>query len=134
MFEIAEFRGSIEPRICNFRQKNLHRFTKCITLKSIFVNNLNFAIVRIPLLFMYSSQDIFRACETFQFPLPFKNNSGNKWIPKGFRRLNFFSGFDLLPSFLLPYGTVQKAAKALALVLVLLLALQMGMFSCSKTL
>ena len=83
---------------------------------------------------MYSSQDIFRACETFQFPLPFKNNSGNKWIPKGFRRLNFFSGFDLLPSFLLPYGTVQKAAKALALVLVLLLALQMGMFSCSKTL
>ena len=32
---------------------NLHKITKCITLKSIFVNNLNLAIVRIPLVIKY---------------------------------------------------------------------------------
>ena len=40
----SEFRRSFEPRICNFCQKSI----KCITLKSIFVNNLNLATVRIP--------------------------------------------------------------------------------------
>ena len=38
-----------DPRICNFCQFFLHGFIKCITLKSIFVNNLNLAIVWIPL-------------------------------------------------------------------------------------
>ena len=46
----TEFWRSREPWICNFCQIFLHRFTKCITLKSIFVNNLNLAIVRIPLI------------------------------------------------------------------------------------
>ena len=48
----SEFRRSLEPRICNYCQKILHRSIKCITLKSIFVNNLNLAIVRIPLVFI----------------------------------------------------------------------------------
>ena len=37
----SEFRRS---QICNFCQKFLHRITKCIILKSIFVNNLNLMI------------------------------------------------------------------------------------------
>ena len=45
----SEFWRSLEPQICNFWQKNLHR----ITLKSIFVNNLNLTIVRIPLMASY---------------------------------------------------------------------------------
>ena len=49
MTEIAkkwhEFWRALEPRICNF----LHRFTKCIRLRSILVNNLGLASVRIPL-------------------------------------------------------------------------------------
>ena len=47
----TEFWRSREPWICNFCQIFLHRFTKCITLKSIFVNNLNLAIVWIPLVY-----------------------------------------------------------------------------------
>ena len=46
----SEFRRSLEPRICNFSQRFLHRITKWITLKSNCVNNLNLAIVWIPLL------------------------------------------------------------------------------------
>ena len=45
----SEFRRLLEPWICNFCQKILHRSIKCITLKSIFVNYLNLAIVQIPL-------------------------------------------------------------------------------------
>ena len=47
--EIAKNWRSLEPRICNFCQIFLHRLTKCIILKSIFVNNLSLVIVRIPL-------------------------------------------------------------------------------------
>ena len=53
VFQIDEFMRSLEPWICNFCQKFLHRSTKCNTLKSIFVNNLNLAIVRIPLVLVY---------------------------------------------------------------------------------
>ena len=49
---IYEFWRSHEPRICYFCQIFLHSLTKCITLKSNFVNNLSLAIVRIPLVFI----------------------------------------------------------------------------------
>ena len=49
-----EFWRSHEPQICNFCQKKFwHRFTKYITLKSIFVNILSLAIVRISLIISF---------------------------------------------------------------------------------
>ena len=42
--------GSWTHEFAIFTKKNLHRLTKFVTLKSIFVNNLSLAIVRIPLM------------------------------------------------------------------------------------
>ena len=50
--EIAKNWRSREPRICNFCQIFLPRLPKCITLKSILVNNLSLVSVRNALLFM----------------------------------------------------------------------------------
>ena len=54
MSEIAKNWRSLEPRICNFCQKILHRLTKCIILKSIFVNDLSLTSVRIPLIWSFA--------------------------------------------------------------------------------
>ena len=51
---ISEFKRLLAPWICNFCQKFLLRITKFIPLKAIFVNNLNLAIVRITLCYIYS--------------------------------------------------------------------------------